>query len=60
LAYFDITCLHCGPYHTSIPATPRTCLYCGSDQIIVAPHDYDIDRRFKEERKNMLDRMDIE
>jgi hypothetical protein len=39
---------------------PERCPRCGNEQIVVAPHDYDIDRRFKEERKNMLDRMDIE
>jgi hypothetical protein len=29
-------------------------------QIVVTPHDYDIDRHFKEERENMLDRMDAD
>jgi Zn finger protein HypA/HybF involved in hydrogenase expression len=57
--YLDVACVSCGTFHHN-GRTPQTCPHCHSRDIVVTPHNYDIDRRFKEERENMLDRMDIE
>ncbi len=59
MAYLDIYCMHCGAFHFNGPK-PSRCPRCGMFQIVVTPHSYDIDRRFKNERENMLKRMDLE
>lgn len=57
--YLDIQCANCGPFHHN-GRKPTKCPQCGTDQIVVARHDFEIDARFREERENMLDRMDVD
>ena len=51
MTYLDIQCAACGEFHHNGPHDTAKCPQCGGVQIVVTPHDYDIDRRFKEERQ---------
>lgn len=60
MAYLDIQCETCGELHHQARQAPKVCPQCGTAQIVVAPHDFSIDERFREERENMLERMDVD
>lgn len=57
MAYLDITCAACGTIHHNGPKKTKTCPQCGSADVVVLPHDFEIDDRFREEREHMLERM---
>ena len=59
MAYFDVQCANCGEFHHNDRRIER-CPRCQTSQIVVAPHDFDVDARFRDERENMLDRMDVD
>ena len=58
MTYLDIQCATCGEFHHNGPRNTAKCPLCGTTQIVVTPHNYDIDRRFKEERRKDEDAAD--
>lgn len=55
MTYLDINCANCGPFHHTGQRTTTKCPLCGTWQIVVAPHDFEIDQRFKSERQRTED-----
>lgn len=51
MAFLDINCLACGAFHHNGPEKSTRCPHCGGRQVIAMPHAYDIDERFKSERR---------
>jgi len=58
MSYLDIQCPNCGEFHYTGSHRTKICPTCGSNEIIVLPHDWDTDARFRQERENMLARGD--
>lgn len=58
--FLDIQCVNCGELHHNGPLRTDRCPECGGTDIVASPHDFEIDARFRDERANMLDRMDID
>ncbi len=60
MTFFDISCPLCGSFHAQAKHGLKTCPECGDPQAVIAKHDFAIDARFREERNNMLERMDLD
>lgn len=50
MSYLDIDCANCGSFHHNGSRKIEKCPRCRSGQIVVMPHDYEIDARFRTER----------
>lgn len=52
MTYLDITCPNCGGFHhNSNGRKPVSCPRCQNPQAIILDHSYEIDSRFRQERR---------
>jgi len=51
VTYLDINCLNCGPFRHQGKKNLKRCPQCGTFQVVVAPHDFKIDGRFRAEKR---------
>lgn len=49
--YLDISCQKCGSFHHQGKKTLTRCPQCGTMQVVIVPHDFEIDNRFRAEKK---------
>lgn len=47
--YLDISCANCGPFHHQGKRSLNRCPTCDTFQVVIVPHDFEIDNRFRAE-----------